>query len=54
MQVYYDTKLTQGTKVKDEDSGKIYEVLSCIDLAWLSQGEKTGYMLTLKEVLQWA
>ena len=52
MRVYYDTKLTQGTKVKDEESGKIYEVLSCIDLKWLSQGEKKGYMLQLKEVLQ--
>ena len=52
MQVYYDTKLKQGTKIKDNESGKVYEVLSCVDLAWLSEGKKKGYMLQLKEITQ--
>jgi len=50
VRIHWDEQLKQGTKMKDTDSNKVYEVVSCIDLDWLSEGEKKGYMVALKEV----
>ena len=49
---YVEKQYKQGTKIKDNATGKIYIVMSCIDLNWLTRGEKTGYMAVLKEVQQ--
>jgi len=53
VRIHWDEQLKQGTKMKDTDSNKVYEVVSCIDLDWLSEGEKKGYMVALKEVKAW-
>lgn len=50
---YVDKQYKQGTKLKDNNTNKIYVVVSCIDLNWLTKGEKSGYMAVLKEVQQW-
>ena len=41
----------QGTKLSD-DQGNKYKVLSCIDLKWLTEGKKDGFLVTV-EVIQW-
>lgn len=43
----------QGTRLKDNGTGKIYIVMSCVDLNWLTRGEKSGYLAVLKEVQEW-
>lgn len=48
MQISSDKKLKQGTKLTKD--GKLYIVLSCIDLSWLKGAEMGGYIVTISEV----
>lgn len=46
---YSDTNYKQGTKLKDNETNKVYIVHSCVSLEWLTGGDKKGYYVTLKE-----
>jgi hypothetical protein len=47
MQCYVDVLYNHGTLLIDEEN-KVYKVCSCLDMNWLTEGEKTGYYLTAK------
>ena len=42
---YCDKSYKQGTLIIDVENN-IYKVKSCVDLKWLTKGDKTGYYLT--------
>lgn len=48
MQIYSKIPVKQGRVILLDKL--TYQVQSCIDLEWLYKGEKTGYILQLKEV----
>lgn len=50
IRLHVDRKYKQGTRVKIEGENKVYEIISCVDLDWLTRGEKSGYLAVLKEV----
>lgn len=47
MRCYTDKSYKQGTILMDNEN-KVYKVSSCVDLNWLTKGEKSGYYLTAK------
>lgn len=47
MRCNVDRSYKQGTILMDKEN-KVYRVCSCVDLNWLTQGDKTGYYLTAK------
>lgn len=51
LRCYVKESYKQGTVIMD-DNKKVYRVCSCVDLNWLTKGEKTGYYLTAKYLYQ--
>jgi hypothetical protein len=47
-QIYFSKNLAIGTKIKNKDDNRLYEVVMCIALEWLSKGENKGYLVTVK------
>lgn len=52
VKIYSDKKYSQNTIVVDNETRKLYKVLSCLDKDWLTKGKEKGYLVTLKEVRQ--
>ena len=47
--LYSRKKYKYGTRLKEDGTGKIYIVQSCISLKWLTDGKKKSYYVVLKE-----
>lgn len=51
LRCYVEKPYKQDIVIMDDDK-KVYRVCSCIDLNWLTSGEKKGYYLTAKFLYQ--
>jgi len=49
-QVHSSIEYKIGATIKKEDTGEIFKVITCVPLEWISGGEKSGFLVRLKQI----